>query len=475
MSLQATNLEGKPVQIATSAINTLRSSLRGPLLLEGDPGYEDSRKLWNGMIDKKPAIIVRPTGTADVVECVNFARTHHLLFSVKGGGHNIAGTAVCDGGLTLDMSQMKGVFIDPKERTARVQVGCLLGDMDRETQMHGLATTLGFVSLTGVAGLTLGGGFGYLTRRFGWTVDNLLEIEIVTAEGHVLHTNRNEHGDLFWALRGGGGNFGVVTSFTYQLHPLGPKIFGGIIAWPASEAARVLELYRMATSTAPRNLTLVLTMRFAPPAPYVPTEWQGKPIIAIIVCHSGSLEEAKRDLAGLREFGGAIYDTITEKPYVQQQSLLDTTQPSGMHYYWKSEYFPKLLDKALTVLREQGALETSPLSQIVLFHVEGVIGEKEPDDGAVGNRNAAYAMVIANGWKPEDGDSKRHIAWVRSAWDALRSFSTGGHYVNFETVDEGEERIRATYGQNFTRLAEIKAKYDPDNMFRMNRNISPAA
>ncbi len=425
------------------------------------------------MIDRRPGLIIKPTGTADVVECVNFARTHRLLLSIKGAGHNIAGTAVADGGLTLDMSRMKGVFVNPEERTVHAQPGCILGDVDRETQLHGLATPLGFVSETGIAGLTLGGGFGYLTRRFGWTVDNLLEAEVVTADGRILRANKKENSDLFWALRGGGGNFGIVTSFKYRLHPVGPKIIGGLIAWPASQAAETLALYKKITSSARRELTLVLTMRFAATAPFVPAEWHGKPIIAIIACHSGSTDQAKRDLAPLRELGGSVIDTLGEKAFVEQQSMLDTTQPKGMHYYWKSEYLSSLPDEALSIFRQHGALQTSTLCQMVLFHIAGMIGEKPRDDGAVGNRDAAHALVVVGGWRPEDTESKSHIARVRSAWESLRRFSAGGHYVNFETADEGAERVQAAYGENFPRLAEIKAKYDPHNLFRVNRNISP--
>ncbi len=473
--IAALSVDGRPIALRPHDIEAFRGSLRGSLVRAGDPTYEDSRKLWNGMIDQKPALVVRPTGTADVVECVNFARGRGLLLSIKGGGHNIAGTAVAEGGLTLDMSRMKGVFVDPTERTARVQPGCILGDVDRETQLHGLATPLGFVSETGVAGLTLGGGFGYLTRRFGWSVDNLLEVEIVTADGRVVRANHEEHPELFWALRGGGGNFGVVTSFTYRLHPVGPKIVAGLIAWPANRAAEILELYRRTTASAPRELTLVLVLRFAPPAPFIPPDWRGKPIVGIIACHTGSLEQGHRDLAPLKEFGGAIADVIMEKTYVEQQSMVDANQPKGNHYYWKSEYLSALPDAVLSVIREHGARETSPLCQMVLFHIGGAIGEKGPQDGAVGNRDAAFAMVVAGGWPPDDGAGQKHIAWVRSAWESLRPFSTGGHYINFETADEGEERTHASYGQNFTRLAEVKAKYDPGNLFRMNRNISPSA
>lgn len=475
-SIKALALSGESLELETPEINALRDRLRGLLLHEGDQGYEDARKLWNGMIDRRPALVVKPTGTADVVECVNFARNHNMFLSIKGGGHNIAGTAIADGALTIDMSMMRGVLVDPVEREVRVQAGCLLGDVDRETQLHGLATVLGFVSETGVAELTLGGGFGYLTRRFGWTVDNLLEVEIVTADGRVLRASENEHDDLFWAVRGGGGNFGVITSFTYRLHPVGPKIVGGSMAWPADGAAdQVLKRYREVTESAPRELTVFLALRFAPPAPFVPREWHGKPIVMIMVCHSGSGEQAKKDLAPLKGLGGSIFDTVTEKNYTKQQSMLDATQPKGRHYYEKSEYLPRLTDEFLSVLREQAALETPPFSTLFLAHVGGAIADRETDDGAVGNRNATYVLGVKGEWNPDDVGNKRHIAWVRSAWDKLRPFSTGGVYVNFQSADEGEERVRASYGKNFNRLAEVKAKYDPQNLFRINRNVSPAS
>src|SRR5256712_4194120 len=395
--IAALTVDGTPIALRARDIAVFQSGLGGSLVLAGAPAYEDSRKLWNGMIDRRPALVVRPTGTADVVECVNCARARGLLRSIKGGGHNIAGTAVAEGGLTLDMSRMKGVFVDPTDRTARVQPGCILGDVDRETQLHGLATPFGFVSETGVAGLTLGGGFGYLTRRFGWSVDNLLEVEIVTADGRVVRANHEEQPELFWALRGGGGNFGVVTSFTYRLHPVGPKIVAGLIAWPANRAAEILELYRRTTASAPRELTLVLVLRFAPPAPFIPPDWRGRPIVGIIACHTGSLEQGHRDLAPLKEFGGAIADVIMEKTYVEQQSMLDATQPKGNHYYWKSEYLSALPDRVLSVIREHGARETSPLCQMVLFHIGGAVGAKGVQEGARGDRGPPYAMGVGRG------------------------------------------------------------------------------
>lgn len=472
-SVKATNLDGNTIDLSAADLEPFKACLRGPMLREGDPAYDVSRKLWNGMVDRRPALIVQPTGMADVMECVKFAREHRLLLSVKCGGHNVAGTAMTDRGLTLDMSRMKGVFVDPKGRTVRVQAGCLMGDVDRETQVHGLATVLGFVSETGVAGLTLGGGMGYLSRRFGWTVDNLLEVEIVVADGRVLRASETEHKDLFWALRGGGGNFGIVTSFTYRLHPIGPKILGGLLLWPAERAAEVLEAFRKVATSGRRELTLAATMRCAPPAPFVPPEWHGKPIIGVVAFHTGPVDQAKEDVSPLRRLN-PIVDLVVEKTYTQQQSMLDPTQPKGLHYYWKSEYLSGITDELVAMFREHGARVTSPLSQIIIFQLGGAIADRDADDGAVGNRNAEWVIVAQSAWRPEDPDGQRHLAWARGAWEAMRPFSTGGVYINFQTADEGADRVRAAYGTNFDRLAAIKAKYDPENLFRMNRNIAPA-
>ena len=458
-----------------SDLARLQGSLKGAVIGPADPGYEERRMVWNGNIDRNPALIARCTGAADVIEAVNFAREKKLIIAVRGGGHNVAGRAVTDGGVMISLADMTDVAVDSASATAVAQGGATWAELNTATGEHGLAVTGGAISTTGIAGLTLGGGLGWLMGKYGLAADNLLAVELVTATGEVLDVDAGSHPDLFWALRGGGGNFGVVTSFTYRLHPVGPKIVAGLIAWPANRAAEILELYRRTTASAPRELTLVLVLRFAPPAPFIPPDWRGKPIVGIVACHTGSLEHAHRDLAPLKEFGGAIVDVIMEKTYVQQQSMLDANQPKGNHYYWKSEYLSALPDAVLSVIREHGARETSLLCQMVLFHIGGAIGEKGPQDGAVGNRDAEYAMVVAGGWPPSDGAGQGHIAWVRNAWESLRPFSTGGHYINFETADEGEERTHASYGRNFSRLAEIKAKYDPQNLFRMNRNISPSA
>jgi FAD/FMN-containing dehydrogenase len=459
-----------------ASIAGFRSKLRGPLLLESaDRGpFEESCKIWNGMIRARPALVVRPTGTADVVECIRLARERSLRISPKGGGHNIAGTCLVDNGLMLDMCRLRGVMVDPKQRLVRAQAGCLLGDVDRETQLHGLATVLGFVSETGLAGLTLGGGIGYLNRRFGWTSDNLVEVEIVTADAKVLRASADENADLFWALRGGGGNFGIVTSFTFRLHEVGPLVTAGMILWPAEQAPQVLAKFAELTSTSSRELTLVSTMRLAPPAPFIPQEWHGKPIVGVIACHSGTPSQAEQGLAPLKALGKPIVDLIVQKPYVAQQAMLDAAQPKGLNYYWKSEYLPALTDEIVEAYRTHGALVPTKQSQLFMFQVGGAIADRSADDGAVGNRDAKFVFGAAGSWLPDDPKGQEHMSWVRAAWESIRPLSTGGVYVNFLTEEEGEDRIRAAYGDNFARLATVKAKYDPDNVFRANKNVLPS-
>jgi FAD/FMN-containing dehydrogenase len=471
--IDACRVTGEKIQLDEAAVNGLRTKLRGPLLGPTSDGYGESCLIWNGMIKSKPALVVRATGTADVIEAIRFARKEKLCVAPKCGGHNIAGTALADAGLTIDMSRMRGVLVDPEAKLVRVQAGCLLGDVDRETQVHGLATVLGFVSETGVSGLTLGGGFGYLTRRFGWTVDSLVEAEIVTAEGQVLRANAETNADLFWAIRGGGGNFGVVTSFTFRLYPVGPMITGGMMVWSAERAAEVLETFDTVSQTAPRELTMAASMRLAPPAPFVPKEWHGKPIVALIVCHSGSKAQAEADLAPLRKLGNPIADLVMEKPYAAQQAMLDATQPKGLSYYWKSEFLPRLTPDVRELYRKVGTTVPSGQSQVVMFHVGGAIAEKRADDGAVGNRDAEYMLGVAGAWLPTDPDGASHMAWVRAGWESLKPHATGGVYVNFLTEEEGDDRVRAAYRDNFDRLSKVKSKYDPDNLFRSNKNVTP--
>jgi FAD/FMN-containing dehydrogenase len=424
------------------------------------------------MIDRRPGLIARCTGTADVVQAVRFARQHRVLVSVRGGGHNIAGLAVCEGGLMIDMSLLRGVWVDPVQRVARAQAGCTLGDVDRETQLHGLAAVFGFVSATGIAGLTVGGGFGYLTRQHGWTCDNVLSMEVVTADAAVLRVSAEENADLFWALRGGSGNFGIVTSFEYRLFPVGPQILGGAIAWRGDDAKEVLDAYREFSAEMPRELTSVAVLRIAPPAPWLPKEIHGKPIAAIFVCHSGKIEEGEALMSRLRKVGKPIADIVTRRPYTQMQSLLDATQPKGRRYYWKSHYFAGIDPKLVEVAVEHAGRIRSPHSAIIFFQIQGALNELSADHSPVGNRDAAYVLNIQSSWEKPD-DDEINIRWARDCFEATRSLSTGGTYINFLTEEEGADRIEAAYGRSILeRLAELKRRYDPNDFFRHTKRVS---
>jgi len=468
--MKAKTMEGREIDLKQETLNGLKMRLRGPMLTPGDVGYDESRTVWNGMIDKRPAVVVRCLGTADVITCVQFAREHELLLCIKGGGHNIAGLATADGALMLDMSLMRGVWVDPQRKVARAQAGCLLGDVDRETQVHGLAAVLGFVSLTGIAGLTLGGGFGYLTRRWGWTADNVVGMDVVTADARLVHAGSDENADLFWGLRGGGGNFGVVTGIDYVLHPVGPEVVGGVVAWPASAAPKVLELYRTLVEKAPPELTLTTLMRPAPPAPWLPKDMHGKPIVALLACYSGKPEEGEKAVAPIKSFGNPIGDVLVRRPYTQMQSLLDATQPKGRRNYWKSEYLPRVEPSLCEKLIDHAAKIRSPHSSIVQMHIGGALNSLNDDHSPVGNRDAHYVLNLAGSWEQASED-RANIEWAREAWHDIKSFSTGGTYINFLTEDDGPERTKAALGKGLQRLAEVKARWDPENVFRTNRNI----
>jgi FAD/FMN-containing dehydrogenase len=470
-TLQVTGLGGGARSIEAGTLERFAADLDGVLASPGEDVFTEATSIWNGMIARRPAVAVRAASTDDVVRTVSFARDNELELSIRSGGHNIAGLSLSDGGLTLDMSQRRTVDVDPDARLARIAAGCTLGDVDRATQQHGLAATLGFVSATGVAGLTLGGGFGYLTRRFGWTIDDLEEVEIVIADGTVRRASRTENEDLFWALRGGGGNFGVVTEFVYRLHEVGPQITGGLMAWPASRAVEVLNTFRQVTESAPRELTLVVVRRNAPPAPWVPQELHGTPIVMVVACHSGTPEQAEADLAPLRALGDPAADLVAVKDYAVHQTLLDAAMPKGNHYYWKSEFVPALSDELIETYHAQFEDLEAPANQITLFHLAGALNEHPEDDGAVGNRDAGFACVAQAMWAPDSPAADANKEWVRNAWSALKRFSTGGNYVNFQTDDEPEERTAQSYRDNLGRLGEVKAKYDPANLFRVNRNI----
>jgi FAD/FMN-containing dehydrogenase len=472
MTMKLKGLDGSTVNMSAEALQSFKTGFKGVVLGPEDEAYEETRKIWNAMIDRRPGLIVRCTGTADVLQAVRFARQHRLLSSVRGGGHNIAGLAVCEGGLVIDMSLLRGVWVDPGNRTVRAQAGCTLGDVDRETQVHGQAAVLGFISATGIAGLTVGGGIGYLTRRYGWTCDTVLSMEVVTAEAKVLQVSAQQNSDLFWALRGGSGNFGIVTSFEYQLFPVGPEILGGAIAWRGEDAKEVLQAFREFSAATPRELTSVAVLRIAPPAPWLPQEIHGKPIAAIFVCHSGKPEDGEALLAPLRKLGQPVADIVTRRPYTQMQSLLDATQPKGRRYYWKSHYLATVGREMEEVAIDHAARITSPHSAIVLFQIGGALGELAPDYSPAGNRDAQYVLNITAAWENPEEDAVQ-IQWARDCFEAAKPCSTGGTYVNFLTEEEGADRIEAAYGRsNLDKLAALKRKYDPDNLFRHTKSVT---
>ncbi|OGO26338.1 MAG: FAD-linked oxidase [Chloroflexi bacterium RBG_16_54_11] len=472
-SIKVRTLDGSEYDLTQDALNNLKMRLKGSLFLPGDAGYVESSNIWNAMISRKPALVVRCLGVADVIACVKFSREHNLLLCIKGGGHNIAGLAIAEGALMLDMSLMRGVWVEPKARIAHAQAGCLLADVDRETQIHGLATVLGFVSQTGIAGLTLGGGFGYLTRRWGWTTDNVVGLDVVTADGRLVHASNDENADLFWGLRGGGGNFGVVTGIDYQLYSVGPEIVGGFVAWPASEALGVFNLFQSVAESAPDELTLVLIIRPAPPAPWIPKEYHGTPVAIIGACFSGEIEKGEKIVAPIKSYGTSVGDVLVRRPYTQLQTLLDAANPSGRRYYWKSEYLPGIgSDLGKKFIDSAGKIR-SPYSAAILFQLGDALKKGNDINSATGNRDARYILNLASSWDNADADGE-NIEWARQAWSDLRQFSTGGTYINFLTEDDGPERTQAALGKELERLAEVKAKWDPENVFRINRNITPA-
>ncbi len=471
-SLRMTGLAGDLVQLTAEDLAGFAMRFSGTLLREGDAGWSDAISVWNAMAARVPALVLQPASARDVAHAVSFARDRGLRLSIKGGGHNIAGTSIVERGVVLDLSKLRDVRVLPDEKRAQVGPGCLLRDVDRATQEHGLAMVLGFFSGVGVAGLTLGGGLGYLSRRFGWTVDHLEEVEIVTADGALRTANRRENADLFWALRGGGGNFGVVTRFTFALHEVGPQVYGGLIAWPFARADEILRRYRALTVAAPRELAVWMMLLRAPSAPFVPEAWQGERICAMSVCYSGDLRRVAEALAPIKAIGDPVFDLLHEQPYVELQSYLDATEPKGNHYYWKTEYAAELSDDFLETWRGLAAECPIPDGELGLLHLGGALNERAPDDGAVGNRDARYALGALGMWPPDAADAAAYREWIREAWQRFRRFSTG-NYVNFQTADEDEERLRQAYGRNLERLVEIKKIYDPTNLFRSNRNISP--
>lgn len=458
--------------ISGRAFEDLRARFRGALLRPTEEGYDEARRIWNGAIDRRPALIARCVGVDDVVAAVRFARERDLLVSVRGGGHAVAGHAVCDDGLMIDLSLMKAIRVDSAARTACAAGGVLWGELDRATQQFGLATTGGIISHTGIAGLTLGGGLGHLMRKLGLTVDNLLSVDLVTADAERMHVDAETEPELFWGLRGGGGNFGIATAFEYWLHPVGPIVLGGPIFWPLADAPEVLRFVRDFAPGAPDELGITIAARLAPPMPFLPPEQYGKPVLALILVWAGSPAEGQKAIAPLREIATPIADVVRPVPYLSIQSMLDGGAAHGMHYYWKSHRLPRLTDEVIDVIVSRVESIPTPFSQISGWAVGGAVSRGNSESTAVGEREVGFELNITASWPPSDPNGERHRAWVREAWEAMRSFSVGV-YANFLS-DEDAAGVKAAYGARLKRLTALKDRYDPTNFFRMNANIPPS-
>jgi len=470
--LDVVDSSGANTTIESEAVEALGSALRGPLLRRGDEGYDQAREIWNAMIDKRPAMIARCTGVADVRTSVAFAAKHGLRLSVRGGGHNIAGNAVCDGGLMIDLSLMKQVRVDPAARRAHVGPGATLGDLDHETQAFGLATPVGINSTTGVAGLTLGGGFGWLSRKYGMTIDNLVEADVVLADGSFVRASEKDNSDLFWALRGGGGNFGVVTRFEFQLHPVGPEVLSGLVVYPIDQARDVLEKYRGLAGQLGDETNIWVVMRQAPPLPFLPPDVHGKEIVVLAVFHAGDPAEGRKAIEPARHFGTVLGEHIGVQPYTAWQQAFDPLLTPGARNYWKSHNFTEL--KKEVVDAAVRATQNLPSGQTEIFFglLGGAMGRVAPDATAYPHRGANLVMNVHGRWD-DAGEDDRCIAWARDFFQETAPHASGGVYVNFLTEDEGD-RVTAAYGASYGKLAAIKKKYDPSNLFRLNQNITPA-
>lgn len=460
--------------LSMAATDALRRTLRGEALLPGDRGYDESRAVWNAMIERRPALIVQPRDAADVASAVGFARDHGLEIAVKGGGHNVAGHAVCDDGLMLNLSPLRAVSVDPQTRTARVAPGALLADLDRETQAHGLATPAGFISSTGVAGLTLGGGFGYLSRRWGLTVDNLRAVDLVSASGEPLRASAGQHPELFWGLKGGGGNFGVATGFEFKLHELGPEVLAGPVVHAFEDAPAVLRQVAACMAGAPDEVACLPVIRHAPPAPFLPEDVHGKMILLLAMIHTGDPAAGEAALAPLRGVGKPIVDKVGLKPYTAFQSMFDATANAGARNYWKGHYFPDLSGEGIDVLCRHAAQMPSKESVIGMLSLGGATARVAPEDAPYPHRDAAWVLNIQARWR-DPLDDARNIAWTRETFEAMGPYTTGGIYVNFLSGDEQAAR-RAAYGEDtYRRLQALKGRWDPENLFHYNQNIAPSA
>jgi FAD binding domain/Berberine and berberine like len=449
----------------------LQDGFRGELLSPQDPGYEDARRVWNGSIDRFPALIARCAGVADVIAAVKFAKDNGLLVAVRGGGHSYPGLSVCDGGLVIDLSLMKGIRVDPEARTVRAQAGVLLGELDRETQAFGLAVPSGIVTHTGLSGLTLGGGINWLMRKYGLTIDQLLSVDLITAEGEFVKASASENPDLFWGLRGGGGNFGIVTDFEFRLNPVGPIVLAGPIFWPIEDAPDVLPFYHEWIKETPDELMTIVSCRKAPPLPFVPRELHGKLVVGVVCCYAGPVEEGEKVVKLLKEFGSPVLDLCVPKPYLVHQAMFDPSFPHGRWYYIRSCDVAQLTDEVIDITIDHALRINSPFSALTLWQRGGAVARVGEEETAFGGRSAGLTFNIAGITETEAGFEEER-QWARNFWSALVPYHTSV-YVNF-LMEEGEERIRQAYGaKKYDRLKSLKRRYDPGNLFRLNQNIRP--
>jgi FAD binding domain/Berberine and berberine like len=449
----------------------LQDGFRGELLSPQDPGYEDARRVWNGSIDRFPALIARCAGVADVIAAVKFAKDNGLLVAVRGGGHSYPGLSVCDGGLVIDLSLMKGIRVDPEARTVRAQAGVLLGELDRETQAFGLAVPSGIVTHTGLSGLTLGGGINWLMRKYGLTIDQLLSVDLITAEGEFVKASASENPDLFWGLRGGGGNFGIVTDFEFRLNPVGPIVLAGPIFWPIEDAPNVLPFYHEWIKETPDELMTIVSCRKAPPLPFVPRELHGKLVVGVVCCYAGPVEEGEKVVKLLKEFGSPVLDLCVPKPYLVHQAMFDPSFPHGRWYYIRSCDVAQLTDEVIDITIDHALRINSPFSALTLWQRGGAVARVGEEETAFGGRSAGLTFNIAGITETEAGFEEER-QWARNFWSALVPYHTSV-YVNF-LMEEGEERIRQAYGaKKYDRLKSLKRRYDPGNLFRLNQNIRP--
>ena len=456
---------------AANAREQLKGIVKGSVLIPDEPRYEEARQIWNAMIDRRPALIVQCAEADDVAPAIAFARKNKLEISIRGGGHNIAGNALCDGALTIDFSNMKNVRVDAAKKRAYVEPGATLADLDQATQVHGLATPAGINSTTGIAGLTLGGGFGWLTRKYGMTIDNLVSVDMITADGKKIRASENENSDLFWALRGGGGNFGVVTQFEFQLFPVGPKILAGLIVFPFSQARQILTRYRQFINSAPEELNVWVVLRQAPPLPFLPENVHGKEVVVLPIFYCGAVAEGEKLIAPLRAFGDVLGEHIGAQPYADWQKAFDPLLTPGARNYWKSHNFTQLADGALNSIIEFAGSLPSPQCEIFIGLIAGAPNRIAANAMAYPARDANFVLNVHGRWDDAKDDQKC-IAWARDFFKVSAPYASGGAYVNFMTDEEGD-RVAAAYGSNYQRLVEIKRRYDPDNVFRTNQNIKP--